>query len=66
MGQDGNKLTGSGGPNETEQHPFENGKVEGDRLTFEVLQAIQFDLQVKGDEITGGMKRGGGDALGIR
>ncbi len=34
--QDGGKLTGSGGPNEAQQHPMQNGKVEGNRLTFEV------------------------------
>lgn len=65
--QDGHKLTGSGGPNETDQHPFDNGVVEDDRLTFEVpigkdKGTIQFDLQVKGGEITGGMKHGGGEA----
>ena len=36
LNQDGDKLTGSGGPNESEQHPMQNGKVDGDHLTFEV------------------------------
>ena len=31
-----NTLAGSGGPNESKQHPFQDGKVDGDRLKFEV------------------------------
>jgi len=34
--QDGAKLTGSGGPDQTEQYPIENGKVDGDRVGFEI------------------------------
>jgi hypothetical protein len=34
--QDGNKLTGSGGPDPSEQYPIENGKVDGDRITFQI------------------------------
>jgi hypothetical protein len=34
--QDGNKLTGSGGPNQSEQYPIEDGKVDGDRVRFEI------------------------------
>jgi hypothetical protein len=34
--QDGNKLTGSGGPNTGERYPIENGKVDGNRITFEI------------------------------
>src|SRR5262245_22916298 len=29
--QDGNKVSGSGGPNEGEQHPIQNGKVLDDK-----------------------------------
>ena len=36
--QDGNKLAGSVGPNESEQDSFEGGKVDGDKLTFDVPQ----------------------------
>ncbi len=62
--QDGSKLAGSGGPNESTQHPFEDGKVEGNRLTFDVPTgkgSIHFDLQVKEDELAGEMSHGGGD-----
>lgn len=57
--QDGDKLTGSGGPSEGEQHPIRNGKVEGDRLTFEAMESdnpMVFDLTVNGDQITGEIK----------
>jgi hypothetical protein len=34
--QDGNKLTGSGGPDQSEQYPIEDGSVDGDRVRFEI------------------------------
>jgi hypothetical protein len=34
--QDGNKLTGSGGPDQGEQYPIEDGRVDGDRVRFEI------------------------------
>lgn len=59
--QEGDKLTGSGGPNEGEQHAFQNGKVEGDKVSFEITLGnggtIYFNLTVTGDEIKGDMKR---------
>ena len=57
--QEGNKLSGSVGPDEGEQDPFEGGKVDGDKLTFDVPQgpngegSIHVDMQVKGDQMTG-------------
>jgi hypothetical protein len=59
--QEGNKVTGSGGPNESEQHPIENGKIEGNRLRFEATGGhgpMYFDLKVDGDQISGEIKRG--------
>jgi hypothetical protein len=61
---DGDKLSGSGGPDETEQHPMENGRVEGDRLIFSVPTdngTLYFDLRIKADEIVGDVERKGGD-----
>lgn len=59
--QEGDKLTGSGGPNEGEQHSFQNGKIEGDKVSFEITLGnggtIYFNLTVTGDEIKGDMKR---------
>jgi hypothetical protein len=57
--QDGQKLTGSGGPNESEQHPMQNGKIAQDRLTFEVSAGkgtLFFDLKLVGDEMTGSVQ----------
>ena len=34
--QDGEKLTGVAGPSEAETFPIQNGKVDGDTLTFEI------------------------------
>ena len=57
--QEGNKLSGSVGPNESEQDSFEGGKVDGDKLTFDVRQgpsgegSIHVEMQVKGDQMTG-------------
>jgi uncharacterized protein (TIGR03435 family) len=56
--QDGNKLSGTGGPTEKQQMiTFDNGTVEGDRVTFHV-GSMQFNLQVNGDEMKGEMKNG--------
>src|ERR1700735_5327721 len=56
--QDGDKLSGSGGPSEKEQIvSFDNGVVEGARITFQA-GSLQVDLRVTGDEIRGEMKNG--------
>ena len=62
--QDGDKLTGSGGPNESEQHEIRNGKVEGEKLTFEIPigeGVVYFDLKANGDQIEGDIKGQGND-----
>jgi hypothetical protein len=62
--QEGEKLTGSGGPNEGEQHPMREGKVVGDKVTFEVpleQGSILFTLTVTGDQGQGEMKMVRGD-----
>jgi hypothetical protein len=58
--QEGGAVSGSGGPNEGEQHPIQNGKIEGDRITFEVPLSkgtIHFDLKATETEIRGEMRR---------
>lgn len=58
--QDGNKLDGSVGPDESEQHSLENGKVEGNKLTFDIplgAKSLHFSLAADGDQITGQAKR---------
>ena len=55
--QDGETVTGSAGASESNQTPIRNGKVSGDRLTFEVesgnQQFMRFDLKVSEDGIEG-------------
>ena len=58
--QDGNKLTGTAGPEE-EQHPIQNGVVNGSSVTLEVDggdAVFYLDLKVDGDAISGDVKRG--------
>jgi uncharacterized protein (TIGR03435 family) len=56
--QEGNKLSGSAGPSEKEQIlTFDNGVVDGDRVTFKV-GSFQFNLKLKGDEMKGDMRNG--------
>ena len=58
--QDGNTLTGSGGPDESEQHPMQNGKVEsGGRMIFDVPVAkgvFHFELSPDGDGLKGNVE----------
>lgn len=55
--QDGSKLTGSGGPDANEQYPLENGKVEDDRIRFEITTGewkFAYDLKLDGtNKMTG-------------
>jgi len=56
---EGDKLTGSGGPNEERQMPFETIKVDGENLTFTVVDGeIRVDaaMKVAGDSMTGEAK----------
>jgi hypothetical protein len=54
--QSGNTLAGSGGPNTGEQYPIENGKVDGNRLVFEITTGewkFLYDLKATGEGIAG-------------
>lgn len=55
--QDGNKLTGSAGPEVRERYPIENGKVDGDHVTFELTSGewrFSYDLRLAAkDEMKG-------------
>jgi hypothetical protein len=55
--QQGVTLTGSGGPNEGEQHEMRNGKVDGNKITFEIPlneeRVMYFNLTAEGDRIEG-------------
>jgi hypothetical protein len=54
--QKGTELTGSGGPDESQQWPILKGKVEGNRITFEVQSdgpLYKVDVMLVGDHIKG-------------
>jgi hypothetical protein len=52
--QDGTKLTGTAGPDASEQHAIDEGKAENGRLIFALnSQSMKFDLKLEGDEISG-------------
>jgi len=58
--QDGDKLTGTAGPDAGNQRPIQNGKVEEGNLSFEVPTgdtAMKFKLKQNGDEISGDITR---------
>jgi hypothetical protein len=58
--QDGNKLTGTAGPEE-DQHAIQKGLVDGDTITMEVdsgEEIFYLELKVDGDQITGAVKQG--------
>jgi hypothetical protein len=55
--QDGDKLTGTAGPDASEQHPIQNGKAEDGALTFELDNGMKFALKQDGDDITGEVTR---------
>lgn len=57
--QTGMELTGTGGPNTDQQWPIQNGKVEGDKLTFEVKSdgpLIKFNLTLADGHLKGEAK----------
>jgi uncharacterized protein (TIGR03435 family) len=56
--QDGNKLSGTGGPGASEQYPLKNGVIEGGRATFSI-GTFQFDLHLEGATIKGEVKMEG-------
>jgi hypothetical protein len=58
--QQGKTLTGSGGPNAGEQYPIENGRVEGNDITFELTTGewkFQYALkETEPDHLGGDLK----------
>jgi len=60
--QDGTKLTGSGGPDQSEQYPVENGKVDGDRVSFEITTGewkFTYSLRINGAKLAGDLELDG-------
>jgi hypothetical protein len=57
--QNGNQLTGSGGPDESEQYPLESGRVDGDRVRFEITTGewkFTYDLKTTGAGMAGDLE----------
>src|SRR4051794_24446521 len=58
--QDGNKLSGTGGPSaKNQQLSFDNGTVDGDRASFKI-GSYQVSVQLQGDEMRGEVNMGNG------
>lgn len=54
--QDGNALSGTVGPDAGRQLPFKDGKVDGNKIVFEVTGGkgvMHFELQADGDAMKG-------------
>ncbi len=55
--QDGNSLTGTAGPSDEEQMNIRSGKIDGDKITFEVAlengPLIKFELSLVSEHIKG-------------
>jgi len=53
----GGTVTGTAGPDENKQHPISNGKLEGKKLTFDLVPengpTLKFDLVYDGETIKG-------------
>ena len=59
--QEGDAVTGTAGPDETERHPIRAGKVKNDTVTFEVETpggaVMKFSLKQNGEELSGDITR---------
>jgi hypothetical protein len=58
--QEGNKVTGTAGPDSGERHTIENGKAEDGNITFEIPHeefVMKVSLKHEGDELKGGVQR---------
>jgi len=54
--QDGNKITGSAGPNQDERYEIVKGTIEGNKITLELNEenhTVHFELILADDRITG-------------
>lgn len=57
--QDGSKLTGSGGPDESEQYPIENPRVDDDKVAFEITTGewkFSYHLKMSATHLTGNLE----------
>ena len=57
--QDGSKLSGSGGPDASEQYPIENPHIDDDKVTFEITTGewkFRYHLKMSGPHLTGDLE----------
>ncbi len=57
--QQGTSLSGSAGPNAGEQYPLENGRVEGNKASFQVTTGewkFTYNLTLGNDSLSGDLK----------
>ncbi len=58
---DGNKLSGTAGEDENDQHAITKATIDGDKVSLEVdggEVTFYLDLKVDGDQMTGDARRG--------
>ncbi len=56
LNEDGQKLTGTGGPDAAERYPIANGQLNGDRVTFDLTTGewkFSYDLRTSGQVMNG-------------
>jgi len=54
--QTANEITGTAGPSAEQQKPIQNGRIEGNHITMEVLVpggVFKFDINLEGDHLKG-------------
>jgi hypothetical protein len=54
--QEGNKITGTAGPNEQERYQIVKGSIEGNKISLDLNEedhTVHFDLTLADDRITG-------------
>ena len=59
--EDGSELNGSGGPDIGQQDVIENGKINGNKISFDLPErdgtTLHFELSAAGDALTGTVAR---------
>lgn len=54
--QNGAKLSGSGGPDDAEQYPLENGTIDGDQAKFQITSGewkFSYNLKITAGSMSG-------------
>ena len=62
--QQGETITGSGGPDESKQYPMQKGTVKGDKVAFDIVLEeglLHFEFTAGAEEMTGTVQHTGPD-----